>query len=324
MIYAVEGNVNVGKTTFINQFIKQRNFKVVSESEFLTKKRPFERQIYYIEQEIKKRENLDKENIIMDRSILSVYLYTIISEEFNSKEKERIVTLINEKIRNKEIIIPDEIFFIIYPFDLINDNHNKLKKQKNTQDILVDYNYYKNYNLFFSNFLLNKKIEIINTKDLRQVIALKDNDIFFNLTNKLPNINKNIILESDEYTEKILLNNNLINCKYLKEVTDFFYRNNKEPTKSQKMEYIENMLKKIPLCIYSTKIIYFYHNSDNPEIEFYEKLDKEMGNISNIHIYKSDGNINEIVNKINKEEDKVVFLVDLFFYIFECIKKGEI
>ena len=58
--------------------------------------------------------------------------------------------IIKSKITKKEVIIPDYINFIIYPYKLICKNHNKLCKEKGTQNTLVDYDYYLKYNSYFA------------------------------------------------------------------------------------------------------------------------------------------------------------------------------
>ena len=159
MIYAVEGNVNVGKTTFIKEFSQKYNLNIIEESKFVSDMNPFERQLYYIKQENEKRNKLMKDN---------------------------------------KIIIQDKLFFIIYPFELINKNHQLLKKDKKTQETLVDYKYYLNYNMFFANLLMNEGCNIIKTEDSRQIIELESNKIYYNLNTQTPTYKKILALDGEK------------------------------------------------------------------------------------------------------------------------------
>ena len=387
MIWAVEGNVNVGKTTFIKKFADKNKIPIIEETTFPADMQPIDRQLYYINNEIKKYKEFFNKSCIMDRTILSVYIYTLISNEFEYKEKSKLVDKMNKLVNSNNIFIPDKLFFILYPFELINKSHNLLGKEKKTQNSLVDYKYYLKYNLFFSNMLKDKKVEIIETKENRQYILTKCDFIYHNLKKNLP-VNDSVVLldgapaigktsigkkqSTHKYIEefkykkytlanyenqiesiitriKCLSNGNVIlDTSFLMGITHLFYSHNRKVSQDEKLIIINKIVKKIPMYLYISKIIYLYadektllsrkesdknkkrkHFNDNikylkDEINFYKKLDKRMEKFSNIYMIKADKSIKEIIDTINILENKEVLLVDLFYYILDCIKRGEI
>lgn len=324
MIYAVEGNVNVGKTTFIKEISKGYNLDIIEESKFISNMKPLERQLYYIEQENEKLNNIMKNDVVMDRTILSVYLYTMFSNEFNEDEKEKIINKINYMIKNNKIIIPDKLFFIIYPFELINKNHQLLKKDKKTQETLVNYKYYLNYNMFFANLCINEGCNIIKTENDRQIIELPNNKIYYNLNTHNLTYKRIVMLDGEEKLieevkqgnkENIIIDNNCI-----KELKGIIYNN--EISKSKKIEMIDHIMTSLPLYSYISEIIYIYDNESTKEntINFYKMLQKEIGNKANITIIKK----KKIMKSINTEKisnNKQILLIDLLFYIKDCIEK---
>ncbi len=293
----------------------------------------------------------------------------------------------NKLVNSNNIFIPDKLFFILYPFELINKSHNLLGKEKKTQNSLVDYKYYLKYNLFFSNMLKDKKVEIIETKENRQYILTKCDFIYHNLKKNLP-VNDSVVLldgapaigktsigkkqSTHKYIEefkykkytlanyenqiesiitriKCLSNGNVIlDTSFLMGITHLFYSHNRKVSQDEKLIIINKIVKKIPMYLYISKIIYLYadektllsrkesdknkkrkHFNDNikylkDEINFYKKLDKRMEKFSNIYMIKADKSIKEIIDTINILENKEVLLVDLFYYILDCIKRGEI
>lgn len=387
MIWGVEGNVNVGKTTFIRKIERINKISVIEETKFKADMKPIKRQLYYINNEIKKCQNIDNKHYIMDRTILSVYLYTIIANEFSVTEKNRIIERINMLIEKKKILIPNELFFILYPYDLINRKDELLGKEKNTQRVLVDYNYYLRYNLFFSNVLKGKKIKLIETKENRQIVLSKCDSIYLNLKKHLP-INSEIVLIDgapaigkttigrkqkklkyieefkykkytlEDYSNQIesiverinclSMENILVDTSFLMGITHLFYSHKNIISQEEKITIINRIIEQIPMYLYVSKIIYLYtkeqilllrkkndknkkreHFYDNikylkEEKNFYEKLNDRMGMLSNIHIIDAGKTTEEILCIINSIENKEVLLVDLFYYILECIKKGEI
>ncbi len=326
MIYAVEGNVNVGKTTFIKEFSQKYNLNIIEESKFVSDMNPFERQLYYIKQENEKRNKLMKNDIIMDRTILSVYLYTRLSNEFDKNEKEKIIDKINNMMKDNKIIIPDKLFFIIYPFELINKNHQLLKKDKKTQETLVDYKYYLNYNMFFANLLMNEGCNIIKTEDSRQIIELESNKIYYNLNTQTPTYKKILALDGEkELIENVKQENKeniIMDNKFLKELENIVYNN--EISKNEKIEMINHIMYNLPLYSYISEIIYIYdkENIEEQKINFYKVLKRKIGNKANITIIEKE----KIIKNINTEKilnNKEILLVDLLFYIKDCIEKEE-
>lgn len=330
MIYGVEGNVNVGKSTFIKKYAKQHNLDIVEESKFVSDLQPIERQFCYINQEINKHKTYLNKNIIMDRTILSVYLYTMFSNEFKEEEKQIIFSSINKEIENGRVLIPNKLFFIIYPFELINNNHLRLKEEKETQDLLVDYNYYLKYNLFFTNLLINGKLEIIKTQDNRQLIQLNDNTIYHNLNGVIPENKRIILMDKKENNFEILTNHQKVNriideinnlnvdnqtsdkC-FLSEIINLLY----PMTKPEKINILTYIMAKVPLYMYISQIIYINDNNKNKRL-FYHALKRKMAELSNITI-TDDDNLEKVSNINNRE----LLLVDLFYYIRDIIEKDE-
>ena len=91
MVIGIEGNVHVGKTTYIkNNFSK---FNIIKETEFKQNLNNFDRQLYYIKSEIEKKKQLDGDTVL-DRTIISTILYTIYTESLTLTEKNKIIGII--------------------------------------------------------------------------------------------------------------------------------------------------------------------------------------------------------------------------------------
>lgn len=287
MVVGVEGNVHVGKTTYImNNF---SDFNIIKEIEFKEELNDYDRQLYYINQEILKKDKLTL-NSVLDRTIISTAIYTINTNTLNRVEKAKLKKLIKDKIKSNEIIIPNYIYNIIYPYKLISFNHVKLSKEKGTQNTLVDYDYYLKYSLFFSN-RFNKVEKIIATDNYRQIISYK-NSIFNSLTNNI-SINSKVLLDGcpaigkstigikqnkyryieefkykkytiHDYSNQIdsivkrinILNdkNILLDTSFLMGITHLFY-NVKIPQKL-KLKIIDEIMSKVELNKYITRIVY--------------------------------------------------------------------
>ena len=291
MVIGVEGNVHVGKTTFINNNFSK--FIIIKETKFKQDLNDYDRQLYYIKSEIEKKKNLEV-NTIIDRTIISTIIYTIYTETLSSTEKNKIINIIKEKLDTNKIIIPTYIYLIIYPYKLISLNHLKLNKQKGTQNSLVDYNYYLEYSLFFAN-CYNTFNNILNTKEYRQILSY-NSDIFKNILS--PKIfNSKVLLDGcpaigkstvgyyqkkykyikefkykkytlNDYSNQInsiiervnILNreNILLDTSFLMGITHLFYN---EPTsKELKLEMIDKIMINIPLNNYITRIYYLILN----------------------------------------------------------------
>ncbi len=287
MVIGIEGNVHVGKTTFIKNNFSE--FNIIDEIPFNKHLNDFDRQLYYIENEIKKKEKLSN-NTILDRTIISTILYTFYTNSLNVDEKNKIIEIIERKINENKIILPDIIYLIVYPYKLISLNHLKLMKEKGTQDSLIDYSYYLNYSLFFSNCNYTSK-KIVKTEEYRQIM-LYNSDIFKNITNP-PKINTKILLDGapaigkstignyqkkyqyikefkykkytlsdyqnqiDSIIERIniLKNKNiLLDTSFLMGITHLFY--NKQTSQELKLEMIDEIIENVFLNNYITKIIY--------------------------------------------------------------------
>ena len=386
MVIGVEGNVHVGKTTFIkNKYITDDNL-ILKETEFKKELSDFDRQLYYINAEVEKIRNSNlKGNIILDRTMISTYIYILYSNIFSKQEKKYFTDKIIKHITLNQILIPDIINFIIYPYDLICINQKKLCEIKGTQNFLVDYEYYINYNLFFANYI-SKINKIVETKDFRQVIEYPGIEIFNDIGKPTKKINSKVLLDGapaigkttigikqkkhkyikefkyksyslDNYSNqlnsiidriKLLNKNNIIaDTSFLMGITHLFYNN--KTSQKLKLKLLEEIMNNIPLCLYTTKIIYLiapqdilYERKNNDktkprnhfesnikylkqEINFYTKINEKLGGKSNINILDaSSSDIDKIINDIYNSKEKVLLLVDLFYSIKELVESGDI
>ena len=322
MVIGVEGNVHVGKTTYINNSFKEYN--IIKESLFNPTLNNYERQLDYIKQELEKKKYLE-ENTILDRTIISIIIYTMYTNTLTKSEKNKLMNKIKNLIKNKEVIIPSSIYLVIYPYKLLSNNHLSLKEMKKTQDSLVDYNYYINYSLFFANRLkyFNK---IINIDGYREIISY-NSEIFNNITRNNANGSKVLIDYSTDLDNKTPINTivkkiNSLSKKnivqknsFLIDISCLLYSS---ITRKNKLENIDKIMSEVCLNNYVTKIIYVSSSENNYVNSFYKTLHKRLGDISNISfITRLD---NKLVSNIS---DKPLMLIDLFYEIKEGIKEGD-
>ena len=294
MVIGIEGNVHVGKTTYIKHNFNE--FNIIKETEFKQNLNDYDRQLYYIKSEIKKK-NLLYGDTILDRTIISTILYTIYTESLTLIDKCKIITIIKDNIDKNRIIIPSFIHLIIYPYKLISLNHLKLNEKKGTQDSLVDYDYYLKYSLFFSNcyYAINN---ILSTNNYRQIISYNSN-IFKNILNPktlsskilldgCPAIGKSTIGSCQkryEYVEEFkykrytlndysnqidsivgrinVLNkeNVLLDTSFLMGITHLFY--NVPTSKKLKLKIVDEIMSNVPLNNYITGIYYLVLDKKN-------------------------------------------------------------
>lgn len=287
MVIGIEGNVHVGKTTYIKNNFSKLN--IIKETEFKQNLKDYDRQLYYIENEVEKKKQIFGDTVL-DRTIISTIIYTIYTDSLTSSEKKKLIDIIKNKIRNNKIIIPSFVYLILYPYKLISLNHTKLVQEKRTQNILIDYNYYLKYSLFFSNFYFSIN-SILITKDYRQIISY-NSDIFKNIFNYKTS-NSKILLDGcpaigkstigsiqkkydyikefkykkytlNDYSNQIesivdrvnILNkdNILLDTSFLMGITHLFY--NRPTTAELRLEMIDKIMGNIPLNHYITRIFY--------------------------------------------------------------------
>ena len=96
-----------------------------------------------------KKTNYNQNNLILDRCFLSTLCYTSFTSELTEFERKNLYTNILSGIVDKKYILPDKILFIYCDWDIIFQNHLKLKKEKQTQDILAEQKYFDYYNNTF-------------------------------------------------------------------------------------------------------------------------------------------------------------------------------
>lgn len=340
MVIGIEGNVHVGKTTFIKNNFNE--FNIIKEIPFNKKLNDYDRQLYYIENEIKKKEKLSN-NTILDRTIISTILYTFYTNSLNVDEKKKIIEIIERKINEDKIILPSIIYLIIYPYKLISLNHLKLMKEKGTQDSLIDYSYYLNYSLFFSNCNYASK-KIVRTKEYRQIMVY-NSDIFKNITTP-PRINTKILLDGapaigkstignyqkkyqyikefkykkytlsdyqnqiDSIIERInILNkeNILLDTSFLMGITHLFY--NEQTSQELKLEMIDKIIGKVFLNNYITKIIYLVLDRDKLiERKNMDKFKERKHFFDNLNYLELEKNFYYILDKRLAKMSNINFL----------------
>lgn len=354
MVIGVEGNVHVGKTTYINNNFNK--FNIIKETEFKKDLNNYERQLYYIKSEIEKKDQLAR-NTILDRTIISTILYTIYTDSLTLTEKNKILEVVREKLNTNKIIIPTYIYLIIYPYKLITFNHLKLSKEKGTQNNLVDYDYYLKYSLFFSNsyYSLNS---IISTKEYRQIISYNP-DIFKNVT-KPKTFNSKILLDGcpaigkstigsyqkkykyikefryhqytlSDYSNQInsiierikALNeeNILLDTSFLMGITNLFY--NQVTTKKLKLKMVDEIINNIALNNYITRIVYLV--LEREKIIERKNLDKAKERIhffDNLNYLDEEINFYKVLNKRLGLMSNIIF-VDASHSIDEIVNAIE-
>lgn len=285
MVIAFEGNVHSGKTYFTKQFLhKHKDFIFIPEIHFIEKPNQFEQQEYYIKEEIsKKSNNLDK-NILLDRSIISTIIFTQYSTMLTKQDKKFLLYKIEKAISNKDLFFPDIVYIFLYPFNKIVDNHDILYKTKNTQDVLVTYDYYCFTLKILSN--LGYMYRIVYNDDDRQILEVKNV--------KLNQTQNNIIA----------INLTKINSAYN---LNKFYA--KYIIKREKVD--ENFLK---------ALLYFAKSLNNNN--FSALIHDIYKNIPLIYHFKTKDVINIIKNLLNCElqidlnkKNNVVFLIDIMEFI---------
>ena len=129
-------------------------------------------------------------------------------------------------------------------------------------------------------------------------------------------------------------------------ITHLFY--NVDITQKLKIQIIDEIISKIELNRYVTRIVYlildkkdiikrkendvnkvrshFYNNFRylDREINFYKILNKRLGILSNISFIDASSSVEKLIDTIEKLDDKPLLLVDLFYEIREGIKEGEL
>lgn len=173
MVIAFEGNVHSGKTYFIKQFLdKHKDFVCIPETQFVKMPNPFEQQEYYINEEISKKAKCPSKNILLDRSIISTFIYTQYTKDLTEQNKKILLDKIERAILNKDLFFPDVIYIFLYPFDKIAQNHKTLRETKSTQNILATYDYYCFTLKTLSS--LSNSYKIIYSDEDRQILEVRN------------------------------------------------------------------------------------------------------------------------------------------------------
>ena len=150
MIIAVEGNVHVGKTTYCNNFVQQNSeYEIVGECKFDPTLSAYDTQLNYLRQEQDKKKNYNSDNLIMDRSIVSTFIYTTFTDTLTIQQKQDIIQKIKNLINQQGVILPQKIVFLVTDANLVAQRQMSLGKIKGTQTVLGSLDYYNYYNDFF-------------------------------------------------------------------------------------------------------------------------------------------------------------------------------
>ncbi len=150
MIIAVEGNVHVGKTTYCNKFAQDNpSYTVVGECKFDPTLSAYDTQLNYLRQEQDKKNIYNNLDLIMDRSIISTFIYTTFTNTLSYEQKVDIVQRIKTLINQQDVILPQKIVFLVTDAQTVANRQMSLGKIKGTQTVLGSLDYYNYYNDFF-------------------------------------------------------------------------------------------------------------------------------------------------------------------------------
>ena len=100
MVIGVEGNVHVGKTTYIKNNYK--DFNIIHENIFDPNLNDYDRQLFYIKQEIERKKQLTSKTIL-DRTIISTIIYTLYSNSLTEEEQADLCEIVKEKVKKKKL-----------------------------------------------------------------------------------------------------------------------------------------------------------------------------------------------------------------------------
>ncbi len=188
MIFAIEGNVNLGKTTYINEFIKENtDFVKVDEIPFKKDLSHYDRQIYYIDEERNKKKFIhNHKNLFLDRTILSTLAYTIYGEYLSKDEKKDLIKIIIHHIKLNSFVEPEKIFYITnYDNDEIRNMHNILKSTKHTMDILTTDDFISFFDQIFFHWLSFCKFDSELKFNNRTILIYKTKNLFNKIASEL-------------------------------------------------------------------------------------------------------------------------------------------
>lgn len=150
-IYSLEGNVHAGKTTIMNNVKCENIIRVVENRKPIFNIYTYS-QISYIYQEVLRKKSVRdlSKSIILDRSFISIIIFNSFAKKILSSSFIKLVFLL---AKMNYILIPDVLSLVIVPYKLTKERHIEGKKNKNTDDDLIDYSYFVYYILFFKSII---------------------------------------------------------------------------------------------------------------------------------------------------------------------------
>lgn len=154
IVAAIDGNVNTGKTGLF-QRLKEQYPRCVFSEEYreVKQKDDLERQLMYLEQD-EKRISAPDSDIILDRSVLSLfgYVYWLYESNQNDIRCEFYSHVVNGLSGNR-YVLPNRILYCYQDYDSIIKSFEVNHHIKGTDDLLVSKEYYETQNDFYERLI---------------------------------------------------------------------------------------------------------------------------------------------------------------------------
>lgn len=154
IVVAIDGNVNTGKTELFHYFKKQYPscafFEEYMEPE---ENEDLERQLQYLKQD-EKRTCVPDKDVIMDRSVLSLFgyvywLYASGKKDIRCEFYNHVVNGLSEK----KYVLPNRIIYCYQDYASVIEAYKKNYKEKGTDEKFVSEQYYQIQNDFYESLM---------------------------------------------------------------------------------------------------------------------------------------------------------------------------
>lgn len=197
MVVAIDGNVNTGKTELF-QNLKKKYPECFFAEEYteVLQEDDLERQLTYLKQD-KERTNITDKDIILDRSVLSLfgYVYWLYESKKNDIRREFYNNVVNSLVSNN-LVLPNRIVYCYQDYDCILKSYEGNCKIKGTDKILVSKEYYEVQNDFYE-----RLIEKLGKRVIQYNYVFDGCDI--NIFEEEKNIDTYLLLSAIQYALKL-------------------------------------------------------------------------------------------------------------------------